>query len=103
MSFNNHAAMDNDVEPKRPPTAVDDEESTNKEPRVGISKLLSTRSRAEAEEATAAAIEHIEEEYTIDSDNSPVPEVRANVPNTDDVHLPVSTFRMWFLGILFTM
>ncbi|KAK7534816.1 small oligopeptide transporter, OPT family [Phyllosticta citribraziliensis] len=100
---NNAATGADDMEPKRPPTAVDDEDSTTKEPRVGITKLLSTRTRAEAEQATAAAIEHIDEEYTIDSDNSPIPEVRANVPNTDDVHLPVSTFRMWFLGILFTV
>jgi hypothetical protein len=53
--------------------------------------------------ATEEAIDHIEEEYTIDSDNSPYPEVRANVPNTDDPDLPVSTFRMWLLGIVFTM
>ncbi|PYH92481.1 OPT oligopeptide transporter [Aspergillus ellipticus CBS 707.79] len=42
-------------------------------------------------------------EYTIDSDNSPYLEVRANVPNTDDPTLPVNTFRMWFLGVVFTL
>lgn len=42
-------------------------------------------------------------EYTIDSDNSPYLEVRANVPNNDDPTLPVNTFRMWFLGIVFTL
>lgn len=55
------------------------------------------------EEATDEAIGHIEEEFTIDSPNSPFAEVRANVPNTDDPELPVNTFRMWFLGIVFTM
>lgn len=42
-------------------------------------------------------------EYTIESDNSPYLEVRANVPNTDDPTLPVNTFRMWFLGVVFTL
>ncbi|KAJ5587102.1 small oligopeptide transporter OPT family [Penicillium hispanicum] len=42
-------------------------------------------------------------EYTIDSDNSPYLEVRANVPNTDDPSLPVNTLRMWFLGVIFTL
>ncbi|THC89090.1 hypothetical protein EYZ11_011457 [Aspergillus tanneri] len=42
-------------------------------------------------------------EYTIDSDNSPYLEVRANVPNTDDVTLPINTFRMWSLGVVFTL
>jgi hypothetical protein len=58
---------------------------------------------ATIEEATDFAIATIEEEFDIDSDNSPYPEVRANVPNTDDHELPVNTVRMWFLGISFTM
>jgi hypothetical protein len=56
-----------------------------------------------SDEATEIALGTIEEEFTIDSDNSPYPEVRANVPNTDDADLPVNTVRMWFLGIVFTM
>jgi len=55
------------------------------------------------DEAAAAAIQAIEKEYTIDSDNSPFPEVRANVPNTDDPSLPVNTIRMWFLGCAFAL
>lgn len=55
------------------------------------------------DEATEVAINNIEEIYTIESDNSPFPEVRANVPNTDDYELPVNTVRMWFLGVVFTM
>jgi hypothetical protein len=58
---------------------------------------------ATIEEATDFAIANIEEEFDIDSDNSPYPEVRANVPNTDDHELPVNTVRMWFLGVSFTM
>lgn len=41
--------------------------------------------------------------YTIDSDNSPFPEVRANVPNHDDTSIPVNTLRMWLVGIVFTV
>ncbi|KZO90420.1 OPT oligopeptide transporter [Calocera viscosa TUFC12733] len=36
-------------------------------------------------------------------DDSPYPEVRAAVPNTDDPTLPTNTFRMWFLGIISTV
>lgn len=57
-----------------------------------------------ADEALEIAIcESANVEYTIDSDNSPYLEVRANVPNTDDPTLPVNTFRMWFLGVVFSL
>lgn len=56
-----------------------------------------------AEEATDLAIAEIEEVFTIDSDNSPFAEVRANVPATDDPEMPVNTLRAWVLGIVFTM
>jgi hypothetical protein len=65
----------------------------------GVSKKPIT-----AEEAMEIAIgESSTVEYTIDSDNSPYLEVRANVPNTDDPTLPINTFRMWFLGVVFTL
>lgn len=56
-----------------------------------------------ADKATFYAIGGIEEHFDIDSDNSPLPEVRANVPNFDDPSMPVNTVRMWVLGIAFTM
>ena len=34
---------------------------------------------------------------------SPYPEVRASVSSVDDPLMPVNTFRMWFLGILFSL
>jgi OPT family oligopeptide transporter len=34
---------------------------------------------------------------------SPYPEVQAAVSSVDDPSMPVNTFRMWFLGILFTL
>ncbi|GAN10110.1 oligopeptide transporter 7 [Mucor ambiguus] len=40
------------------------------------------------------------EEYT--DEDSPIEEVRAVVPNTDDPSLPVFTFRMWSLGMIFS-
>ncbi|KAG0358332.1 hypothetical protein BGZ54_010464 [Gamsiella multidivaricata] len=37
-----------------------------------------------------------------EEDDSPIEEVRVTVPNTDDPLIPCNTFRMWFLGLLFT-
>ncbi|KAG0027929.1 hypothetical protein BGZ82_008698 [Podila clonocystis] len=34
-------------------------------------------------------------------DESPMEEVRATIPNTDDPSMPCNTFRMWFLGLMF--
>lgn len=34
---------------------------------------------------------------------SPYPEVRAAVASVDDPLMPVNTFRMWFLGIIFAL
>lgn len=36
-----------------------------------------------------------------DGENSPYPEVRASVPNTDDTTLSINTPRMWSLSVLF--
>lgn len=41
-------------------------------------------------------------EHDEDFEDSPIEEVRAVVSNTDDPTLPVYTFRMWFLGIIFS-
>ncbi|KAF8925227.1 OPT family small oligopeptide transporter [Dissophora ornata] len=48
--------------------------------------------------------EDIEEQQVTlqEQDDSPIEEVRVTVPNTDDPSLPYNTFRMWFLGLLFT-
>ncbi|KAI8064712.1 OPT family small oligopeptide transporter [Gongronella butleri] len=37
-----------------------------------------------------------------EEEDSPIEEVRIVVPNTDDPTLPVYTFRMWSLGVIFT-
>ncbi|CAO3631316.1 unnamed protein product [Cunninghamella echinulata] len=37
-----------------------------------------------------------------EEEDSPIEEVRVVVPNTDDPTLPVYTFRMWTLGLIFT-
>jgi len=36
-------------------------------------------------------------------DDSPYAEVRCSVANTDDPSMPVNTFRMWFLGLFYTI
>ncbi|QRV95861.1 OPT oligopeptide transporter protein [Ceratobasidium sp. AG-Ba] len=36
-------------------------------------------------------------------DDSPYPEVRSAVANTDDFEMPCSTFRAWFLGLIWAM
>ncbi|OJD29836.1 opt family small oligopeptide transporter [Diplodia corticola] len=39
----------------------------------------------------------------VEAENSPIEEVRAAVPNTDDPDMPCSTGRAWFLGVLFVL
>lgn len=48
-------------------------------------------------------VSEIERERRLILDDSPYAEVRAVVDNTDDPATPVNTFRVWFLGILFTI
>jgi hypothetical protein len=36
-------------------------------------------------------------------DESPYPEVRAAVSNTDDMDMPVDTFRAWAIGLLWAI
>ncbi|KAF9409469.1 hypothetical protein BGZ94_001943, partial [Podila epigama] len=46
----------------------------------------------------------IESQFSAGSeDNSPIEEVRAIVPTTDDPKMPTNTFRMWFLSLFFTL
>ncbi|KAG0167683.1 hypothetical protein DFQ28_010237 [Apophysomyces sp. BC1034] len=47
---------------------------------------------------------YLEKAERIDSvEDSPIEEVRASVPPTDDTTLPTATFRAWFWGIVFSM
>ncbi|KXT13426.1 hypothetical protein AC579_9906 [Pseudocercospora musae] len=39
----------------------------------------------------------------LDADTSPYPEVRAVVPETDDLSMPVNTLRMWLLGTIWVL
>ncbi|KAF9438268.1 hypothetical protein BGZ76_008909 [Entomortierella beljakovae] len=46
----------------------------------------------------------IEGQLELDEDDeSPIEEVRVTVPNTDDPSMPCNTFRMWFLGLFWTL
>lgn len=52
------------------------------------------------------AVHALEDELAandVGEENSPIEEVRAAVPNTDDPDMPCSTFRAWFLGVLFVL
>lgn len=44
-----------------------------------------------------------EDDDALKDDNSPYPEVRASVPNTDNTMLSINTPRMWFLSMLFAV
>ncbi|KAH7915147.1 OPT oligopeptide transporter [Hygrophoropsis aurantiaca] len=54
-----------------------------------------TESRYSRTETPASAFEY--------DDESPYPEVRAAVSSIDDPTMPVNTFRMWFLGLFYTI
>ncbi|KZO90436.1 OPT oligopeptide transporter [Calocera viscosa TUFC12733] len=56
-----------------------------------------------AEDGSASSERVVVEVENDQEEDSPYPEVRAAVSNTDDPTMPVNTFRMWFLGIVFTV
>ena len=39
----------------------------------------------------------------LSEDDSPYPEVRSAVANTDDPDMPVNTFRAWFIGFIWSI
>lgn len=43
----------------------------------------------------------VDEDGSIEDDDSPYPEVRASVSNYDDPDMPVLTFRSWTIGLIF--
>lgn len=44
----------------------------------------------------------LEKKFDFSVEDSPIEEVRASVPPTDDPTLPTATFRAWFWGIIFS-
>ena len=42
-------------------------------------------------------------EHSQADDDSPYPEVRSAVANTDDPDMPVGTFRAWIIGLLWSI
>lgn len=97
-------------------------DSINIGPSIGTAPSdFDTESRADSRMAESEARLHIRssdafeyEEYValvlrscsisdMQSSESPYAEVRAAVSNTDDPNMPVNTFRMWFIGIVFTI
>ncbi|TFY71142.1 hypothetical protein EVG20_g1878 [Dentipellis fragilis] len=62
-----------------------------------------TESSSQWEASRAAESKaNLPSEITTYDDESPYPEVRAAVSNTDDPSMPVNTFRMWLIGIIFS-
>ncbi|KAF9358915.1 hypothetical protein BGX34_008650 [Mortierella sp. NVP85] len=52
---------------------------------------------------TESKVQDISADYDLqEDDDSPIEEVRVTISNTDDPSMPCNTFRMWFLGLLFT-
>jgi len=66
---------------------------------------------AEQKQEYLAEKEYVDEKHDIErssvvlneEENSPIPEVAAIVSNKDDPSLPTMTFRVWTLGIFFTV
>ncbi|KAF9577761.1 hypothetical protein BGW38_006823, partial [Lunasporangiospora selenospora] len=50
----------------------------------------------------ADMVDDVENVRLDEDDNSPIEEVRVTVSNKDDPSIPCNTFRMWFLGLMFT-
>ncbi len=46
---------------------------------------------------------NLDEDAVALEDDSPYPEVRSAVANTDDPDMPVNTFRAWFIGVLWAL
>jgi len=53
--------------------------------------------------SSASSISEDGDDCPSDHDNSPYPEVRASVPNTDNTTLSINTPRMWFLSMFFAV
>ncbi|KAG6888761.1 hypothetical protein C0992_007552 [Termitomyces sp. T32_za158] len=62
-----------------------------------------TESRYESERYSSSRPESRSSSAVEFDDDSPYPEVRAAVASKDDPSIPVNTFRMWFLGLFFTI
>ncbi|KAF5377622.1 hypothetical protein D9615_005109 [Tricholomella constricta] len=93
---------DPNLDLKKPRSIRSMSELRSKEPKTyeqsedGLSRYESDRystSRAESRNSTSIEFD----------DESPYPEVRAAVASVDDPLMPVNTFRMWFLGLFFTI
>lgn len=89
-----------DYNKNRPPS-IDSSADMSKKKRFSQNDDVESRfesdrystSRAESRNSTAIDFD----------DESPYPEVRAAVASIDDPSMPVNTFRMWFMGILFVI
>ncbi|TCD66879.1 hypothetical protein EIP91_000777 [Steccherinum ochraceum] len=98
-----------DLEPvSSPPYELHDVEKTA-EPIVMLSGDISLRTPSIRSVRTGFSdTEYADPNYDVDGpwlaeDDSPYPEVRSAVANFDDLSMPASTIRAWFLGVLFSI
>ena len=68
-----------------------------------IAQLLDTYDNNHQNEMSHDLVKRLKTYYYVFDVHSPYSEVRASVPNTDDLNLPVDTFRAWFLGLGFVL
>jgi hypothetical protein len=66
-----------------------------------ITRLLNTYDNSPEAEKIDLVVKRLKAYYYVFDIHSPYAEVRASVSNSDDPTLPVETFRVYFLGILF--
>ncbi|KAG5353466.1 hypothetical protein J132_08942 [Termitomyces sp. J132] len=78
-------------------------ESQGKEFKKGDEFTEDTESRSESDRYSSSRRVSRDSSAIEFDDESPYPEVRAAVSSQDDPSMPVNTFRMWFLGLFFTI
>lgn len=70
---------------------------------VRAKEVLDNENTDPNEENTRQLVQEFHYQKDLAINDSPYPEVRAVVDNTDDVTIPVNTFRVWVLGTLFAI
>ncbi|KAG8863761.1 hypothetical protein FRB96_007598 [Tulasnella sp. 330] len=87
---------------KRTKTASSDYSAAGESLRSKTEMSLSNVPYASTLPSSGGGGQNNENMYDLDEDgeDSPYPEVRASVSNVDDPEMPVTTFRMWFIGIM---
>ncbi|KAF8168231.1 OPT oligopeptide transporter [Crassisporium funariophilum] len=92
-----------DLNKSRPPSFASVEKGTKKAKSAYDHSEVDTESHFESDRYSTSRAESRNSTAIDFDDESPYPEVRAAVSSVDDPSMPVNTFRMWFLGIIFVL